>query len=212
MRVAKENRRNRDAPAGFRSGASWLCRARCGAWRRAGARAIARGLRGGAGRKWQRGRLRGNAGLPGEFRGGAIILAARRGCGAAWFSACAGVEGRDGAGRPARSGGTVACCGRCGALCRRGGGSDRIMAPAACARPDGESEAGACGGGFGRHSTVAADRGGTRAQRCADPLERQRGAFRGAGGASTGQASFHSRIVAPAGPPRWRMLASGMGS
>lgn len=218
MGVAKENRRNRDAQGRFRSSASRMCRARCGAWWWTGAGTIARGVRRGTGRECQRRRLCRHAGISGQFRGRTFVLAARRSGRAAGFSACAGIErywnqsGADCTGSTARPGSPATRGGRCGTLCRRGGGSDRIMAPSTRARPDCKPEAGAGGGGFGCHAAAAADRGGTRAQCGPNPLERQRGPFLGTGGRSARQTSLHSRIVAPARPPRWRIVAPGMGS
>ncbi|AKH43258.1 hypothetical protein WYH_02225 [Croceibacterium atlanticum] len=219
MRCEKENRSDRESKDREVFSASWICRAGCRNRRRSGSWAIARGVRKGAGRQQQCGRLRGNAGLPGKSGGGAPVLAARgEGREATGITACARIDrdrnrsAANGADHVARSGGVAACSSRCGALCIHRCGSDRVVAPSARARPDCKPASGAGGRSIGRHSLAAADRGRTRPQRCADTLERKRSAFCGPGGRSARPTRLQRQIVASARPPRWRMLASGVGS
>ena len=217
MRITKENRRHREAAGDEGSGTFRICRTGRRNRGRAGARAAARIVRDGIAGQWQCGRVHGDAGSPRQQCRNPVILVAR-GDRKAGFFACARI-GRDrdrsgpaGIGRAAGSGRAVARGGRCNSLhlCRRGSG--RSAAQPARARPDREPAFGTGGRDIGCHHPAASYRGGTRPQCRPDPLERSRCTFCRAGGGCTRRPCLHRRIVAAARPPRWRMLAAGMGS
>ncbi len=219
MCLARNNRRDRQTADGGGFGVAWPCPTRCRDRRRVGARTAARPVRSGARGRQLRGWLRGDAGAHLHSGRDAAGLAEAAGSGTARRRpVCTGTgrnrtrSGAADAGRAARSGDVVARGIRRGALRRVGRRSDRVVAQPSRSRLDREPAAGAGGGGVGRHHAASSCRGRARSQRRADSLEHLCCPLCRAGGRRTRPTRVHHRIVAPTWPPRWRTLASGVGS
>lgn len=217
MRLAKNNARNREEAGGDRvlpraSTTGRGNRGRTATW------PTSRDICPEPGRQWQRNRVHRRPGQPPWKIGKALVLAARRGGGAARPPACAWI-GRNGAGPCQNSIGSAAGCddivagsSGCGAVTFGLCGSDRALAKAPRPRSDGQPSSGVGGGNLRGHH-IAAARGSGACTKCGpDPLECAGYAFDSTRGGGAGESGLHRGIASSAGASGRGSLAPGVGS